>query len=235
MTAEEVIEELRGYASQTTKMTHMRHGAIEPLFGVKVEDLKKIQKRVKVDHALALELYDSGISDAMYLAGLIADDAKMTKKDLQKWAKNANWSMLREYTVAWVAAGSKFGLDLALEWIESKQEGVATVGWSTLSHVVALKPDDELDSDQWKALLKRVETTIHQQPNRVKYVMNNFVISVASYVLPLNSVAKATAKAIGKVSVDVGDTWCKVPLAIEYIEKVESKGKLGVKRKTVKC
>ena len=47
--------------------------------------LKKIQKRVKKDYRLALDLYDTGIYDAMYLAGLIADDAKMTKKDLERW------------------------------------------------------------------------------------------------------------------------------------------------------
>jgi len=35
----------------------------------------------------------------MYLAGLIADDAKMTKKDLQKWVENATWGMVGEYTV----------------------------------------------------------------------------------------------------------------------------------------
>ena len=46
--------------------------------------MKKIQKRVKMDYQLALDLYDTGIADAMYLAGLIADDAKMTRKDLQK-------------------------------------------------------------------------------------------------------------------------------------------------------
>ena len=58
----------------------LKHGAREPFFGVKVEHLKKIQKRIKKDYQLALDLYDTGISDAMYLAGLIADDEKMTKE-----------------------------------------------------------------------------------------------------------------------------------------------------------
>src|SRR5205085_41771 len=122
-----------------------KHGAKEPHYGVKVEDLKKIQKRVKKDYKLALALYGTGVSDAMYLAGLIADDAKMTKKDLRRWADQAYWSMLSEYTVPWVAAGSKHGWELALEWIESDQENVATTGWSTLSSLVSVKDDAELD------------------------------------------------------------------------------------------
>src|SRR3984893_17397899 len=122
MTASEIVKELKSRGRANRKKVCFKHGAREPFFGVKVEDLKKIQKRIKKDHQLALELYDTGISDAMYLAGLIADDPQMTRKDLQRWVEQAYWYMLSEYTVPWVAAGSKHGLAVALEWIESKKE-----------------------------------------------------------------------------------------------------------------
>src|SRR3981189_1332678 len=133
MTAKEIIAELKKFGTAQTKKMWMKHGAQEPCLGVKVEDMKKIQKRVKMDYQLALDLYDTGIYDAMYLAGLIADDAKMTKQDLRRWAEDANCAMLCEYTVAWVAAESQHGRELALEWIDSKKEKVAAAGWSTLS------------------------------------------------------------------------------------------------------
>ena len=76
---------------------------------------------------------------------------------------------------------------------------------------------------------------IGQAPNRVIMCMNGFVISVGSYVQPLLKQAKAIARKIGKVEVDMGDTACKVPLALEYIEKVEQAGRVGKKRKTMKC
>ena len=72
-TADEVVAELKTLGSESNKKVLVRHGAREPFYGVKIEDLKKIQKRIKKDHDLALALYDTGISDAMYLAGLIAD------------------------------------------------------------------------------------------------------------------------------------------------------------------
>ena len=75
----------------------MKHGIQEPLFGVKIGDMKKIQKRIKKDYQLVLDLYDTGIYDAMYLAGLIADDVKMTKKDLQHWVKKANGGALARH------------------------------------------------------------------------------------------------------------------------------------------
>src|SRR5436305_14327487 len=94
MTADEVVKELRSLGSESIKKVLLKHGAKEPFFGVKVEELKKIQKRVKMDHELALALYDTGISDAMYLAGLIADDARMTKKNMQSWVKQEYRTML---------------------------------------------------------------------------------------------------------------------------------------------
>src|SRR6478672_8693271 len=109
MNAQEILDELKSNGNESLKNTLLKHGAREPFYGVKVEYLKKIQKRIKKDYALALALYDTGVSDAMYLAGLIADDKKMTKEDLNHWVKNAYWSMLFEYTVPWVAAESNHG------------------------------------------------------------------------------------------------------------------------------
>jgi 3-methyladenine DNA glycosylase AlkD len=235
MTADEVVKDLRSLGSESIKKVLIKHGAKEPFFGVRIGDLKKIQKRVKVDHRLALALYDTGISDAMYLAGLIADDAKMTKKDLQKWLKKASWTMVSDYTVPWVAAGSAHGWELALEWIDSKEEPVASAGWQTLSSLVSIKDDDDLDIAGLKKLLERVQKSIHKAPNRVRYAMNGFIIAVGSYVPWLTDLAIKTAEAIGPVSVDMGDTSCKVPSAVEYIRKVQARGTIGKKRKSAKC
>lgn len=235
MTAAEIVEEIRPLGSDAYKKIMFNHGAKEPIFGVKIEELKKIQKRIKKDYQLALDLYDTGIYDAMYLAGLIADDARMTKKDLQHWLDKATSPSICGYTVAWVAAGSPHGRELALKWIESKDEKTASTGWATLNSLVAITDDDDLDIPQLKKLLDRVGKTIHKAPNRVRYVMNGFVIAVGSYVAPLTEHALQVAEHIGEVTVDMGNTACEVPSAAEYIEKVRRRGSIGKKRKTAKC
>ncbi|MBI3097373.1 MAG: DNA alkylation repair protein [Planctomycetes bacterium] len=235
MTAREIVDQLKKLGQAGYKATMLRHGVKEPIFGVKIEDMKKIQKRVNGDTALALELYDTGIYDAMYLAGLIADDSKMTRKDLNAWVAKANCAALCEYTVPWVAAGSPNGRELALEWIDSAKEGVASAGWSTLSSLVAVKDDADLDLAEIKRLLQRVQKSIPTQPNRVRYAMNGFVVSVGCYVRPLTDLALQTAAKIGSVTVDMGGTACKVPNAAEYIRKVQKRGSIGKKRKSAKC
>jgi 3-methyladenine DNA glycosylase AlkD len=235
MTAKEIVEELRTLGSESIKKVLRNHGVREPFFGVKIGDMKPIQKRIKKDYQLALDLYDTGNYDAMYLAGLVADDAKMTKKDLNHWANRANCGALASFTVPWVAAGSNHGYEIALEWIESANENVAAAGWATLSSLVALKDDDDLDSSGLKRLLKRVQATIHQERNSVRLAMNGFVIAIGTYVQGLSDLATQVAAKVGKVSVDMGDTACEVPNALERIEKAMASGAIGKKRKTVKC
>ena len=182
-----------------------------------------------------MALYDTGNSDAMYLAGLVADGSQMNKRQLNYWAKRASWYAISEYTVPGVTVESNHAHELALKWMSSKKESMAACGWCTYAGIVATRPDDELDLEEIIHLLKNVVDQIGDAPNRVRYCMNGFVIAVGTYTKPLLQQAKSAAKKIGKVHVDVGETSCKVPLAQEYIDKVESAGRVGKKRKTMKC
>jgi len=219
MTVKEIMEQLKAMATESTRRTLINHGGPADMFGVKVGDLKTIQKRVKKDHQLSLELYDTGNSDAQYLAGLIADEKKITKANLEHWVKTASWHMQNEYTVPWIAAESDHGWPLALQWIDSEKESIQSSGWATLASLVALEKNSEPDLKLLSKLIKRVEREIGTAGNRVRYVMNNFIISVGIYVEPLRAEAVKAARAIGEVYVNMGGTSCKVPFAPDYITK----------------
>ncbi len=234
-TVESVMSELEKKGSEQTRQIFRRHGAPEAMFGVKVGDLKPIAKRLRGQQALALALYNTGNSDAMYLAGLVADGSQMTKKQLLDWAKKASWYMISEYSVPGVAAQSPHARELAMKWMQASQESIAACGWCTYAVMIATQPDDQLDLEEIQALLQRAVDGMPKAPNRVRYCMNGFVIAVGSYVQPLLKQAKSAAKKIGKVEVDMGETACKVPLALEYIAKVEAAGRVGRKRASTKC
>jgi len=235
MTYKEVMKELERLGTAQTKKTWANHGAKEPFWGVKIGDMKPIQKKIKKDYQLSIQLYNSGNADAMYFAGLIADEKKITKEDLQHWVEKANWSMISEYTVAWIAAESFYGWMLGMEWIDSPDPKIASSGWATLSSVVAIKPDAELNVQLLDKILNRVAKEIHKAPYRVCYTMNGFVIACGCYISALTDKAIATAEKIGPVTVDVGLTACKVPSAKDYINKVKAAGKIGRKKKEARC
>jgi 3-methyladenine DNA glycosylase AlkD len=164
VTVEDVMNALKEYGNENDQKIYLTHGAKEPLFGVKVQDLKKILKKTKKNHEVSLALYATGNSDAMYLAGLMADEKQIQKATLQQWVNEAYWYYISEYTVPWVAAESPFAMELGLEWIEAKEETVAAAGWSTLAYYASLVPDDQLDKPLYKSLLDRIGENIHKSP-----------------------------------------------------------------------
>ena len=236
MDAQTIMTELQTLGNPSVAALMQRnHGVDQPIFGVRIADLKKIQKRIKKDYQLALDLYATGNYDAMYFAGLIADDEKMTRSNLNQWATQAQAGALPEYTVAWVAAGSRHGWDMGLQWIDAKKLHVIRAGWATLGCIVALRPDSELDLKKLRQLIQRVEKTLPKVDSSLRSAMNLFLISVGCYVLPLSSLCRETGERIGPLSSGNPNNNCKIPYVPDYIDKVASRGSLGKKRKTVKC
>ncbi|NQT61490.1 MAG: DNA alkylation repair protein [Candidatus Marinimicrobia bacterium] len=235
MNTQDILKELEACGDERTKNTLINHGAKEPFFGVKVADLKKILKKTKKNHELSLELYATGNSDAMYLAGLMADETQITETQLEAWVDQAYWYYLSEYTVPWVASETPFGFELGLKWIESDHERVADAGWATLSSYASIHRDEDLDIEMYRKLLHQVGEQIHSAQNRVRFAMNSFVIAVGSYIESLTDEALEVGAKIGKVDVTLGSTACKVPLATEYVNKVITRGSVGKKRKTPRC
>ena len=235
MTKKEILKELEKYGDEQTKKTLIKHGAKEPFFGVKVQDLKKILKKVKKNHNLSLELYATGNSDAMYLACLMADENQITEEQLEDWVDKAYWYYLSEYAVPWITAETEYGFELGLRWIKSDEERIASAGWTTLAYYAGVNQDKILDTEAYRNLLDTVEKKIHNTQNRVRFTMNGFVISVGTYIEGLTKKSKEVANKIGKVNVNMGGTACKVPLATDYINKAIEKGRIGKKRKTARC
>jgi 3-methyladenine DNA glycosylase AlkD len=232
-----IMSELKKKGKEQTRKIYARHGMNpDRVYGVSVADLKLIATTIKGQQDLACELYETGNMDAMYLAGMVADGSRLSKTQLNKWAKSASdLQMISEYTVPWLAVENAMARELAFEWMNSKDPQIAASGWCTYAGLLSIRPDDSLDLNEIRDLLSRVKKEINSAPNRVKMTMNSFVIAVGTYVKPLLKEAKAVAEHLGAVQVDVGDTACKVPLATAYIERNEKAGRIGRKRKTMRC
>jgi 3-methyladenine DNA glycosylase AlkD len=236
-TLKSVMDELKKKGKENTRAIYQRHGTpAGRSFGVSAADMKLIAKSIKGDQALAMQLYATGMMEAMYVAGMVAKGSAMTKAELQAWAEGADgMPMIAEHTVPWVTVENEAARALAIKWIASKNETLASTGWCTYSGLLAITPDDALDLAEIEVLLARVVKEIGGAKNKVRSKMNSFVITVGTYVAPLLAKAKQTAAAIGTVSVDVGDTACKISVATESIAKIEKLGRVGAKKKTIRC
>ncbi len=235
MKVDEVMAELERLGNEQTKKTLMRHGVPEPLFGVRIGDLKSLRTQLRGNHPMALALYATGHSDARYLAGLIADEGVVTRSELNRWLREAKCSLHATTTVSALAAESPHALALARKWLESPKELVAAAGWCTLSHHLSLVGDDWLEPEWLESLVERVIDEIHEERNEVKAAMNGFLIALGSFCPSFTKTVRKAAIRIGPIDVDRGATACQTPDIVTELDKVEKRGRLGKTKKAARC
>lgn len=235
MDTQMVMKELEALGKERTKKMYISNGATEPLFGVATGQMKPIAKKIKQDQSLAEELYATGNYDAMYFAGIIAEPKAMTEADFERWMDDAYFYMLSDYVVAVTLAETDIAQDVADKWIASGEELRMSAGWSCYCWLLGNRPDDEFNTNKLSNMLDQVEKSIHDSPERTKYAMSNFISTVGVSYLPLHDKAVETAKAVGTVEIKRGKKKSSFLHATETIQKEVDRGKLGFKRKYVRC
>jgi hypothetical protein len=235
MDFEMVMKELESLGKERIKKTYISNGAVEPLFGVATGAMKPLAKLIKKNQALANQLYTSGNYDAMYFAGVIADPKEMTEADFERWINGAYFYMLSDYVVAVTLAETDIAQVVADKWIASGDELKMSAGWSCYCWLLGSRKDSEFSASKLSSMLDQVVNTIHQSPERTKSAMNNFIYTVAISYLPLHEKAVETAKEVGPVEMKRDNKKSSILLASENIQKELDRGKLGFKRKYVRC
>ncbi|WNN78284.1 DNA alkylation repair protein [Lysinibacillus capsici] len=235
MNAELVMQELEALGKERTKKMYMSNGAHEPLFGVATGAMKPIAKKIKIDQALAEELYATGNYDAMYFAGIIANPKAMTVEDFNRWMEAAYFYMLSDYVVAVTLAEAPIAQEVADAWIASGEELKMSAGWSCYCWLLGNRKDSEFSESKLANMLEVVKNTIHDVPERTKSAMNNFLYTVAISYVPLHEQAVATAQAIGPVEMKRDNKKSTQLNAYETIQKEIERGRIGFKRKYVRC
>ena len=211
-----VMAALEAAGSEQTRRTYARHGVTLPMFGVSFATLKALYKRIKLDHALALALWDTGNFDARNLAVKIVDPVRMTPADLDRWAGDPTARMCSSY-VAHVTAEGPHAHGCADRWLAAHDEAQRTMGWKLVGALAML---DEGLADAWFGdRLQAIERGIHAAPNAEREAMNHAVIAIGCRNELLRKAATAAAGRIGNVEVDHGDTACRTPDAVVGIDK----------------
>ncbi|WP_264191209.1 DNA alkylation repair protein [Fictibacillus halophilus] len=230
-----VMQELEALGKERTKKMYISNGAHEPLFGVATGQMKPLAKKIKKDQALAEQLYATGNYDAMYFAGIIADPKAMTESDFDRWMDAAYFYMLSDYVVAVTLSETDIAQTVADKWIASGDELRMSAGWSCYCWLLGNRPDAEFDSNKIAGMLDQVKNTIHDSPERTKSAMNNFLYTVGVSYLPLHDKAVEIAKAVGTVEIKRDEKKSSFLIASENIQKEVDRGRIGFKRKYVRC
>lgn len=216
MNLKEVMSALKNYGTEQNRKIYKKHGVKTELYGVSFANLSILKKKIKVEHELAQELWTTNNMDARTLAIMIADPNRLTSKEIDNWIKEVDYHLLADM-IAGLVSKTSFAKKIYGKWIQSKKEYYKQAGYTIISYL--LKDTDSMTVSECKSILKSIEKEIHQSPNRAKHSMNMTLIAIGIYKTELTDIAKKTAEKIGKIEVDHGETSCKTPDAIQYIEK----------------
>jgi len=220
MTLAETLKDLEALGTEQNRKIYKRHGSPDNLYGVSFAALAKLQKKIRVDHALAKKLWATGNTDARTLATMIADPQAMTSRSLDAWLKGLRYYMLVDL-VASVASRTAFAPKKMEQWTRSKNEWIGRAGWNLLARL-AMKDGARPDA-YFEPFVAQIARNIHKAKNRTRDAMNNALISIGIRGPGLEQKALEAARRIGKVEVDHGQTGCKTPDAASYILKAKAR------------
>jgi 3-methyladenine DNA glycosylase AlkD len=216
------MKALEDAGTAQNRKVYGRHGVQGAMFGVSYAVQRALAKKIKVDHALAVSLWDSGNHDARILATMIADPAASGRRLLDAWAKELDSYVITDALSA-LAARSPDALELATRWIASKKEWVSSAGWNVVAGLaVSGGSGGDVVFERW---LPVIEAGIRDAPNRTRHAMNNALIAIGIRSAALEAKAVRVATAIGTVEVDHGETGCRTPEAVSYIRKARARKK----------
>lgn len=223
----EVMSRLESFGSENTRKIYKNHGASEPMFGVKFGDLEKIRKEIKKNHELAVLLWNTGNTDAMTLAVMVAEPKKMSTKEINDWLKVLSYDTLIDSFTKYIVCKHEKSIELMEAWIDDTDEWIARAGYGVF---ISLAMKNTFDEQYLEKRLKIIVKTIDKAKNRVKDNMINAVIAIGTYSEQMEKAAREAAVLIGDVKIDYGNNSCKTPDICNYLDKINERKKTKEKK-----
>ncbi|MBX3352755.1 MAG: DNA alkylation repair protein [Phycisphaeraceae bacterium] len=130
MSLPQILSELESLGDPARRKHNARAGAPDNQFGVKLGDLRAVAKRLKTDHALALELWDTGNVEAQLLAALLMKPASLSAAEVDRLTRSTTCAQVADWLNSYVVAKHPEKDALREKWMTSKERWTARAGWA---------------------------------------------------------------------------------------------------------
>ena len=165
--------------------------------GVSIPALRKLAKEIGRDHALARQLWVSGIHEARVLAGLIADPAALTEREMERWVHDFDSWDICDQVCSNLFDKTPWAWKKAVEWTSRDKEFVKRAGFVLMA---ALSVHDKAAPDAgFLAFLPIIRREAVDDRNFVKKAVNWALRQIGKRNERLRKAAVKTAKNIRKI------------------------------------
>ena len=170
----DVLAQLQSLADAKVRAIHLKSAPNANVLGVKMGDIRKLAAKIKTDHALALQLWDTGIVDAQLVAILILNPTQLSADELDAMVRTVGMAWVADWLASNVTKNHPEKELLRAKWMEDKNAWAARAGWSLTAGRVAREPEG-LDIP---ALLNRIEREMPTADAMAQWTMNNTLAGI---------------------------------------------------------
>ena len=206
LTAARLLAELRAHGSPENVEGMARFGIdTANAYGVPDTAIRPIARRVGRNHALALELWDTGIREARVLAIFMADPVRMTSREMDRWAAQIHSWDICDGCAIHLFRKSPLAWKKALAWSRRKPEFVRRLGFAMFATLAV--HDKAAPDKRFLGILALIEQNAEKIPKKYEKKGVNWALRQIGKRNPrLRRRAVAVSRRLAK-SVDPGARW----------------------------
>jgi 3-methyladenine DNA glycosylase AlkD len=171
-------------------------------YGIGLNKLRAIAKKVGRDHDLALRLWNEKNHDAKIVGLLIDEPKKLTREQMEKQVEGAGPGLLSHVlsSCGSTLTMSPIAFDLARDWMKSKDDLRRRCGYGLVFELAKNTKDPRLTDEFFLACIEKISKTIAKEENLVRLAMGAALMGAGRRNKKLNAAAIKVAKAIGPIN-----------------------------------
>lgn len=198
MTLNETLKQLKALGNEKVRAQNAKEsvfgsGAGDNQYGVSLGDIRKLAKKIKTNHELALSLWETGNADAQFLATLLIQPKNLSVKEMDRMVRSITFVRVADWLINYVVRQHPNKEALRQEWMAENDRWAGRAGWDLTSERVAKSPDG-LDLP---ALLARVESEMADADPEVQWTMNMTLATIGIHFPKLRKRAVAIGEKLG--------------------------------------
>ncbi|HOW97931.1 MAG TPA: DNA alkylation repair protein [Kiritimatiellia bacterium] len=198
MTAPSVLRALKRQAHPANVAGMARYGIrTRGALGVSIPALRAMAKEIGQDHQLALDLWASGVHEARILAGLVADPAALTEREMERWARDFDSWDVCDQVCSNLFDKTPSAWRKAVEWAGRDEEFVKRAGFVLMA---ALSVHDKAAPDSaFMKFMPLIRREARDERNFVKKAVNWALRQIGKRNERLRRAAVQTGKSIQRL------------------------------------
>nr|WP_276904063.1 DNA alkylation repair protein [Pedobacter kyonggii] len=221
MNLTETLSKLESLGEEKVRDMHIKNGARENIFGVKMGDIRAIAKKIKTDHELALQLWETENIDARLLAILILKPKALSAAQIEEMVASENFTWAADWFYNYIVKEYPDKEQFREKWMNSENIMLARAGWSLTSGRIARAPEG-LDIP---AILNRIEKEMPKVAAEIKWTMNTALAQIGINHADYRERALAIGEKLGIYRDYPVSKGCTSPFAPIWINEMVSRQK----------